>query len=107
MTCCNDNRILALSVTIARGVIVTFRYIITAMNTEEIKLLNQLAEKIKQRRLYLRLSQESLSDKCGLDRTYISLLERSKRNPSYLTLIKICCGLEMNLIELLGGTNDR
>ena len=66
------------------------------------KLLNMLAEKVKSRRLELNLSQEALANKCGLDRTYISLLERCKRNPSYLTLIKICDGLELSIKKLLG-----
>lgn len=71
------------------------------MNEKEIQLLNQLAEKIKSRRLKLNLSQEALASKCALDRTYISLVERSKRNPSYLSLIKICDGLEIEVKELL------
>ena len=57
------------------------------MNENETQLLNQLAAKIKSRRLELNLSQEALANKCNLDRTYISLVERSKRNPSYLTTI--------------------
>jgi len=77
------------------------------MDNIEIKLLNQLAEKIKKRRQFLKLSQESLSYKCGLDRTYISLLERGKRNPSFLTLIKICEGLEIKIIELLDICDDK
>lgn len=72
------------------------------MNEKEIKLLNTLAEQIKMRRLELKLSQEALANKCELDRTYISLVERSKRNPSYLSLIKLCDGLEINIKELLG-----
>lgn len=71
------------------------------MNEKEIKLLNQLAEKIKSKRLELNLSQETLASRCGLDRTYISLVERSKRNPSYLSLIKLCDGLEIEIKELL------
>lgn len=72
------------------------------MNEKELQLLNKLAEKVKSKRLELNLSQEALADKCGLDRTYISLVERSKRNPSYLSLIKLCDGLEINIKELIG-----
>ncbi|WP_323668672.1 helix-turn-helix domain-containing protein [Aliarcobacter butzleri] len=72
------------------------------MNEEELLLINKLAEKIKSRRLELDLSQEALANKSGLDRTYISLIERRKRNPSYLTLIKICEGLEIDIKYLLG-----
>ncbi len=72
------------------------------MNKKEIELINKLANKIKSARLQLNLSQEALADKCGLDRTYISLVERSKRNPSYLSLVKLCDGLEIDIKELLG-----
>lgn len=44
--------------------------------------LDTLGRQIKKQRENLGLSQEKLAEKCGLDRTYISLLERGKRNPS-------------------------
>jgi len=71
------------------------------MENNEQELLIQLAKKIKIQRNNLNLSQEKLAQKCDFDRTYISLLERAKRNPSYLSLIKLCKGLEIELIELL------
>ena len=71
------------------------------MENNEQELLNQLAKKIKIRRGELNISQEKLAEKCNFDRTYISLLERAKRNPSYLSLKKLCLGLEIELIELL------
>ncbi len=71
------------------------------MENHEQELLNQLAQKIKTQRKKLNISQEKLAEKCNFDRTYISLLERAKRNPSYLSLIKLCKGLEIDLIELL------
>jgi len=71
------------------------------MKNNEQELLNQLAKKIKKQRTILNISQEKLAEKCDFDRTYISLLERAKRNPSYLSLVKLCIGLEIELIELL------
>ncbi len=71
------------------------------MENHEQELLNQLAQKIKTQRNNLNISQEKLAEKCNFDRTYISLLERAKRNPSYLSLMKLCIGLELELIELL------
>ncbi|MFM8297028.1 MAG: helix-turn-helix domain-containing protein [Microcystis aeruginosa] len=35
-----------------------------------------------------------------MDRTYISLLERGKRNPSLLCLISLCRALNISLSEL-------
>lgn len=65
-------------------------------------LLKDLGTKIKIIRLSNELSQEELADICGFDRTYISLLETGKRNPSYFNLMKLCNGLNINIIELLG-----
>lgn len=63
--------------------------------------LIQLGKEIKRRRLIQNLSQEELALKCGFDRTYISMLERGKRSPSFLNLKKLCVGLEINLNDLL------
>lgn len=63
--------------------------------------LEQLAINIKTRRLELKLSQAKLAEICNFDRTYISLLERAKRNPSLLNLKKISIGLDITLSELL------
>lgn len=71
------------------------------MKSSEQELLNQLAKKIKYQRNKLGISQEKLAEKCDFDRTYISLLERAKRNPSYLSLKKLCHGLEIELSDLL------
>ena len=71
------------------------------MKNKDTSLLEELAKKIKRRRTQLGISQEKLAQKCDFDRTYISLLERAKRNPSYLSLIKLCVGLEIELHKLL------
>ena len=63
--------------------------------------LLKLGKKIKNIRNSLNLSQETLADICEFDRTYISLLERGKRNPSYINLLKLSKGLKISLIELL------
>jgi len=73
------------------------------MNIKNEVLLTQLAEKIKARRTELNISQEKLAEKCNFDRTYISLLERSKRNLSFSNLKKLCDGLEISLSDLLKG----
>lgn len=77
------------------------------MENQEQILLKKLAKKIQSRRHTLELSQEKLAEKCGFDRTYISLLERAKRNPSYLNLEKLCIGLEIKLSELLKNTLEK
>ena len=62
--------------------------------------LHILGKQIKNQRENLGLTQEKLAEKCGLDRTYISLLERGKRNPSYTNLLKVALGLEISISEL-------
>ncbi|MFP3472011.1 helix-turn-helix transcriptional regulator, partial [Micrococcus sp. SIMBA_144] len=42
------------------------------------------------------LNQEELAFQCNLDRTYISLLERGKRNPTIKTLFTICKVLDIS-----------
>lgn len=71
------------------------------MENQEKIILEQLAKNIKLRRNELNISQEKLAEICGFDRTYISLLERAKRNPSILNLKKLSIGLEIELFDLL------
>ncbi len=50
------------------------------------------------------VSQESLALQCGLDRTYISGIERGTRNPSLTNILKIAAALEVRPSELLADT---
>jgi len=65
--------------------------------------LEHLGNRIREERHHLNLSQEKLAEKCGFDRTYISLVERGKRNPSYTNLLKIAKGLELPISDLTKG----
>ncbi len=47
------------------------------------------------------LSQEKLADKAGLDRTYISGIERGLRNPSLKNIAKIADALKTTPSQLL------
>lgn len=44
---------------------------------------------LKKYRLEAKLTQEELALSCGLDRTFIGLLERSERQPTISTIFKI------------------
>jgi transcriptional regulator with XRE-family HTH domain len=46
------------------------------------------------------LSQEAFADKCGLDRTYISGIERGKRNVSLINIELIADALGMSVPEM-------
>jgi transcriptional regulator with XRE-family HTH domain len=64
------------------------------------KPLILLGQAIRTQREQLGLSQEKLAEQCGFDRTYISMLERGKRNPSLLNLLKLTKGLETSVSKL-------
>lgn len=55
---------------------------------------------VKTLRLQAGLSQEAFADKCGLDRTYISGIERGVRNPTLEVIEVITDGLGINLKTL-------
>ena len=59
-------------------------------------------------RLAKGLSQENLAETTGLDRSYISRIERGAANPTFITLNKIAEGLGLTLnefIQLICGTD--
>lgn len=55
---------------------------------------------VKQRRLELGISQEELSFRAGLHRTYISDIERGSRNPSLKNIDKLAKALEISISAL-------
>ncbi|HUH43145.1 MAG TPA: helix-turn-helix transcriptional regulator [Sulfurimonas sp.] len=67
---------------------------------ENQELIN-FGNRIKYFRKQLNISQEKLAHKCDFDRTYISQLERGKRNPSYLNLLKLADGLNISISDLV------
>lgn len=52
-------------------------------------------------RISQQISQERLSQESGLDRSYISLLERGLRQPSITTLLQIAEALDVSASELI------
>jgi transcriptional regulator with XRE-family HTH domain len=65
------------------------------------KLLINIGNRVRQRRLELGLSQEGLSEKVGLHRTYIGMIERAEKNITLLNIEKIAKALNMNIIDFL------
>ncbi|EIW8510277.1 helix-turn-helix domain-containing protein [Enterobacter cloacae] len=55
---------------------------------------------LKKLRLQSGLSQEAFADKCGLDRTYVSGIERGVRNPTLEVISVLAKGLEIEMSEL-------
>ncbi len=59
--------------------------------------------RVRDRRLAMGLSQEAFAGKCGLDRTYISGIERGKRNLSLRNIEVIANALGASISELTEG----
>jgi transcriptional regulator with XRE-family HTH domain len=62
---------------------------------------NRLAVNMKRLRKERGWSQEALADEAGLDRTYISGIERVIKNPTVSVLARIVCALECKFSDLL------
>jgi transcriptional regulator with XRE-family HTH domain len=58
-------------------------------------------ENLRRIRLLNELSQEQLADLAGLDRTYVSSVERGKRNISLENIFKLAGALKVNPEELV------
>ena len=66
-------------------------------------LVTALGEAIRKRRQAKNVSQEALAEIADFDRTYISLLERGERNPSFTNLCRVAAALDTTPSELLQG----
>ncbi|CFQ30967.1 HTH-type transcriptional regulator sinR [Yersinia bercovieri] len=69
--------------------------LISMENTKNINI--RFGQRVKALRLQAGLSQEAFADKCGLDRTYISGIERGVRNPTLGVIDTIANGLSIEL----------
>ena len=65
----------------------------------------KVGQRIKELRTKQGLSQEEFAFRCELDRTYITSLERGKRNISLTNLEKIAKAFNMNLSEFFNFEN--
>ncbi|MGO4571036.1 helix-turn-helix domain-containing protein [Microvirga sp. 2TAF3] len=61
---------------------------------------------VRKHREILRLSQEELGDRAGLDRTYIGQVERGRRNPTMVSLQRIAHGLGIELDVLIATARE-
>lgn len=66
--------------------------------TEE-SILKNFGEKIRTLRKIKGWSQEELAFQAGLDRTYISGIERGRRNISLINIHRIAQALNVNLLN--------
>ncbi len=67
------------------------------------RLLVRFGGRVRELRQAAGLSQEAFAERCDLDRTYISGIERGKRNVSLENLKVLASALNVTLSELLDG----
>jgi transcriptional regulator with XRE-family HTH domain len=68
-----------------------------------VKPLERLGRNVKVRRVELDMTQEALAVESGIERSYMSGIERGTRNPSIITVLKIAEALKCDPADLLAG----
>ena len=68
------------------------------------KILIVFGEKVREIRKEKGLSQEELSFKADLHRTYIGMIERAEKNITLINIEKIAKALDVSLKELFNDT---
>jgi transcriptional regulator with XRE-family HTH domain len=68
---------------------------------EKNKILVHFGNKVREYRKIKGLSQEQLSFKADMHRTYIGMIERAEKNITLLNIEKISIALEVAIDELL------
>ena len=66
-------------------------------------ILERFGNRVRQLRKARGFSQEAFADKCRLDRTYISGIERGKRNVALRNIEAIAHALAVSISELTEG----
>jgi transcriptional regulator with XRE-family HTH domain len=66
-------------------------------------ILERFGNRVRQLRTARGFSQEAFADKCHLDRTYISGIERGKRNVALRNIEAIAQALAVSISELTDG----
>ncbi len=70
---------------------------------QSMDVLGRLGQRVRERRTALGLSQEDFAARCDLDRTYISDIERGKRNVGLRNIEVIAKTLGVSISELMNG----
>lgn len=70
-------------------------------------LLKAFASELKARRTILRLSQEELALRAGINRTYVAKIELCKNQPTLSIMFQLAQALECELPVMLKGVVDR
>ncbi len=74
---------------------------ILLMPMKDNSILVKFGDNVRKIRKEKNLSQEQLSFKADLHRTYIGMIERAEKNVTLINIEKIAKALEVDIIELL------
>ncbi|HEY2053947.1 MAG TPA: helix-turn-helix transcriptional regulator [Solirubrobacterales bacterium] len=74
------------------------------MDEFERRVAVEFGRRVKRRRNFLDISQETLAYRAGIHRTVISRYEHGEQMPLVSTLIKLAGALEASTDQLLAGT---
>jgi len=69
----------------------------------ETVIFEKFGTRVKELRLAAGHSQESFAFHCGIDRTYISSVERGRRNVSLKNIERIAKALDIDIASLMAG----
>ena len=71
------------------------------MKPDYTQSLTSFGMALREARLESGQSQEALALKVGLDRTFVSATERGRKNPTLVSMLRLCEGLDVSLAQLL------
>jgi len=70
------------------------------------EVLIKFGQKVREIRKEKNLSQEELSFKADLHRTYIGMIERAEKNITLINIEKIAKALDVDITELFKGSHE-
>ncbi len=76
------------------------------MKQSEIDFKKVVGKQVKKLRLKAGLTQDVLSERCGIYRTYLSRVEAGSANPTLLVLIALATTLGVHVCELFYDFDD-
>lgn len=71
------------------------------MKSDYTQPLTSFGKALREARLSSGQSQETLALKVGMDRTFVSATERGRKNPTLISMLRLCEGLDISLADLL------
>jgi transcriptional regulator with XRE-family HTH domain len=69
------------------------------------RILAAFGQNVRKHRETRQLTQELLAEKAGLDRTYISDIERGTRNPGVRNVVRLARALGLSTAQLVEGVD--